>query len=280
MEYKRLKKKDNHNVNNESAHLVSSKTPLDNSISTSQTKTNELSTLSLNQMNSFYSYNKIHLFNLITFLKQINTQIEQATKINNSYDELLLSLNDNKNTVSTSGGNMFKKKKVNSAKNVNINNTKYKKEMDDLTNFLKKELQNQITKMKIDNDQKISEKKKELDAKTEEVLSNNMFIGSNLEDEIMYYQEDYNRIKYSSIESKESEQIVENVKSNIDKYKEVKKYIRDEFYKNIIKEERVEESIPVHNSNPHPKITNNKITNTNNKKKDKTSSSTITSKKK
>ena len=161
MEYKRLKKKDNHNVNNESAHLVSSKTPLDNSISTSQTKTNELSTLSLNQMNSFYSYNKIHLFNLITFLKQINTQIEQATKINNSYDELLLSLNDNKNTVSTSGGNMFKKKKVNSAKNVNVNNTKYKKEMDDLTNFLKKELQNQITKMKIDNDQKISEKKKE-----------------------------------------------------------------------------------------------------------------------
>ena len=104
MEYKRLKRKDNNNMNNESANLVSSKTPLDNSLTTSQTKNNELSTLSSTQINSFYSYNKIHLFNLITFLKQINTQIEQATKLNNSYDELLSCSIDNKNAVSSSGG--------------------------------------------------------------------------------------------------------------------------------------------------------------------------------
>ena len=72
MEYKRLKRKDNNNMNNESTNSVSSKTPLDNSLTTSQTKNNELSTLSSTQINSFYSYNKIHLFNLIMFLKQIN----------------------------------------------------------------------------------------------------------------------------------------------------------------------------------------------------------------
>ena len=278
MEYKRLKRKDNNNMNNESANSVSSKTPLDNSLTTSQTKNNELSTLSSTQINSFYSYNKIHLFNLIMFLKQINTQIEQATKLNNSYDELLSCSIDNKNAVSSSGGNMFKKKKMNSAKNVNINNTKYKKEMDDLTNFLKKELQNQITKMKIDNDQKISEKKRELDEKREELLSNNMFIGSNLEEEINYYQEEYNRIKYSSIESKESEQIVETAKENIEKYKEVKKYLSEEYYTNIIKEEKVDATLK-HNSNPHSKVTNSKTTSAN-KKKEKLSLSTISSKKK
>ena len=265
-------------MNNESANLVSSKTPLDNSLTTSQTKNNELSTLSSTQINSFYSYNKIHLFNLITFLKQINTQIEQATKLNNSYDELLSCSIDNKNAVSSSGGSMFKKKKMNSAKNVNINNTKYKKEMDDLTNFLKKELQNQITKMKIDNDQKISEKKRELDEKREELLSNNMFIGSNLEEEINYYQEEYKRIKYSSIESKESEQIVETAKENIEKYKEVKKYLSEEYYTNIIKEEKVDATLK-HNSNPHSKVTNSKTTSAN-KKKEKLSLSTISSKKK
>ena len=265
-------------MNNESANLVSSKTPLDNSLTTSQTKNNELSTLSSTQINSFYSYNKIHLFNLITFLKQINTQIEQATKLNNSYDELLSCSIDNKNAVSSSGGSMFKKKKMNSAKNVNINNTKYKKEMDDLTNFLKKELQNQITKMKIDNDQKISEKKRELDEKREELLSNNMFIGSNLEEEINYYEEEYNRIKYSSIESKESEQIIETAKENIEKYKEVKKYLAEEYYKNIIKEEKVDATLK-HNSNPHSKVTNSKTTSAN-KKKEKLSLSTISSKKK
>ena len=42
MEYKRLKRKDNNNMNNESANLVSSKTPLDNSLTTSQTKNNEI----------------------------------------------------------------------------------------------------------------------------------------------------------------------------------------------------------------------------------------------
>ena len=278
MEYKRLKRKDNNNMNNESANSVSSKTPLDNSLTTSQTKNNELSTLSSTQINSFYSYNKIHLFNLITFLKQINTQIEQATKLNNSYDELLSCSIDNKNAVSSSGGSMFKKKKMNSAKNVNINNTKYKKEMDDLTNFLKKELQNQITKMKIDNDQKISEKKRELDEKREELLSNNMFIGSNLEEEINYYEEEYNRIKYSSIESKESEQIVETAKENIEKYKEVKKYLSEEYYTNIIKEEKVDATLK-HNSNPYSKVTNSKTTSAN-KKKEKLSLSTISSKKK
>ena len=278
MEYKRLKRKDNNNMNNESTNSVSSKTPLDNSLTTSQTKNNELSTLSSTQINSFYSYNKIHLFNLIMFLKQINTQIEQATKLNNSYDELLSCSIDNKNAVSSSGGSMFKKKKMNSAKNVNINNTKYKKEMDDLTNFLKKELQNQITKMKIDNDQKISEKKRELDEKREELLSNNMFIGSNLEEEINYYQEEYNRIKYSSIESKESEQIVETAKENIEKYKEVKKYLSEEYYTNIIKEEKVDATLK-HNSSPHSKVTNSKTTSAN-KKKEKLSLSTISSKKK
>lgn len=273
MEYKRLKRKDNHNMNNESANLLSSKTPLDNSLTTSQTQNNELSTLNSTQINSFYSYNKIHLFNLITFLKQINTQIEQATKLNNSYDELLSCSIDNKNAVSSSGGSMFKKKKMNSAKNVNINNTKYKKEMDDLTNFLNKELQNQITKMKKDNDQKISEKKRALDEKREELLSNNMFIGSNLEEEIIYYQEEYNRIKYSSIENKESDKIVETAKDNIEKYKEVKKYLAEEYYKNIIKEEKVD--VTKHNT----KLTNSKTTSAN-KKKEKLSSSTIISKKK
>ena len=74
------------------------------------------------------------------------------------------------------------------------------------------------------------------------------------------------------------EQKGKTAKENIEKSKEVKKYLAEEYYKNIIKEEKVDATLK-HNSNPHSKVTNSKTTSAN-KKKEKLSLSTISSKKK
>ena len=75
-------------------------------------------------------------------------------------------------------------------------------------------------------------KKKELDSKVEELVSNNNFISNNLEEEFYYYQEECNRIKNGCIEDKISENLIEKVKENLQKYINMKKYIINEYYQN------------------------------------------------
>lgn len=230
MEYKREKKREQRDINNDSTQIHSTKTPLDNSMTYSQNKNNEPNTINQAQLSSFLSLTKIRLFNIITFIKQINTQIIQAQKINSSYNDILTNSSESK---SESGGNvnMFKRKKVKSTSNLH-SNPKYSKEMEELSKFFQNDLETQKTKKKIDNDNILSQKKKELDSKIEELVSNNNFISNNLEEEFYYFQEECNRIKNGCIEDKISENVIEKVKENLQKYINMKKYIINEYYQN------------------------------------------------
>lgn len=228
MEYKREKKREQRNLNDDSTQINSIKTPLNNSMTHTQNKNNEPTTISQAQLNSFSSLTKIRLFNIITFIKQINTQIAEAHKINSSYNDILTNPAESKNEQ---GGkaNMFKRKKIKSSSN--LRSTKeYSKEMDELIKFFQNDLETQKTKKKIDNDKIISQKKKELDSKVEELVSNNDFISNNLREELIYYQAECNRIKNGCIENKISDNVIEKVKENIQKYINMEKYIINEYY--------------------------------------------------
>ena len=137
MEYKREKKREQRDINNDSTQIHSTKTPLDNSMTYSQNKNNEPNTINQAQLSSFLSLTKIRLFNIITFIKQINTQIIQAQKINSSYNDILTNSSESK---SESGGNvnMFKRKKVKSTSNLH-SNPKYSKEMEELSKFFQRQ---------------------------------------------------------------------------------------------------------------------------------------------
>lgn len=230
MEYKREKKREQRNLNNDSTQLNSIKTPLNNSMTHTQNKNNEPNTINQTQFNSFLSLTKIRLFNIITFIQQINTQIVEAQKINSSYNDILANPTESK-SESRGNGNMFKRKKIKSSSNLHPTK-EYSKEMDELSKFFQNDLETQKTKKKIDNDNIISQKKKELDSKVEELVSNNNFISNNLKEELFYYQEECNRIKNRCIENKISENVIERVKENLQKYINIEKYIINEYYQN------------------------------------------------
>lgn len=227
MEFKR-KKNSKSSVNDKGIPFLSKH------VSTKQEKAQSntnISKLLSNPMGSesspqFEEFQRDHLRQLITSIKGIQEQINSFNKLNSKF-ETAVSNSEPKEE------NVFKRQKIRRPQSQNSQSkaaSLKQKEMNDLKEFLTQQLEAQKTKNKIDLDKMISAKKVEHEKNKKEMLENNAYIISSIEDEFKYYLAELEAKKREYIERKKSEGFIEKSEKNINKVLEVKNYMINEYY--------------------------------------------------
>ena len=184
--------------------------------------------------NQFLTEAKNRLFNLITVIRQVNNQITEHKKINDSYDKLIDSLSSPKNKNEGFKDCNLKKIKNNSAKNIKASNPNniFKNNIETLRKKLMDDKQKEELKLKQELEEQISSKKKEIELKKEELEQNNKYEIDNLQESIKYLEFEKANLLKENISIEESNKQINLLKKKLLFNEQARKTILD-YYKDF-----------------------------------------------
>ena len=167
-------------------------------------------------------------------IRQVNTQITEHKKINDSYDKLIDSLSSPKNKNEGFKDCNLKKIKNNSAKNIKSSNTNniFKNNIGDLRKKFMDDKQKEEVKLKQELEKQINSKKKEIELKKEELEQNNKYEIDNLQESIKYLQFEKANLLKENISVEESNKQINLLKKKLIFNEQARKSIID-YYKDF-----------------------------------------------
>ena len=167
-------------------------------------------------------------------IRQVNTQITEHKKINDSYDKLIDSLSSPKNKNEGFKDCNLKKIKNNSAKNIKASNPNniFKNNIETLRKKLMDDKQKEELKLKQELEEQINSKKKEIELKKEELEQNNKYEIDNLQESIKYLKFEKANLLKENISIEESNKQINLLKKKLQFNEQARKTILD-YYKDF-----------------------------------------------
>jgi hypothetical protein len=167
-------------------------------------------------------------------IKQVNIQLIEHKKINDSYGKLIDSLSSPKNKNEGFKDYNLKKIKNNSAKNIKASNPNniFKNNIETLRKKLMDDKQKEELKLKQEFEEQINTKKKEIELKKEELEQNNKYEIDNLQESIKYLEFEKANLLKENISIEESNKQINLLKKKLLFNEQARKAILD-YYKDF-----------------------------------------------